>query len=84
MGLVTLQSGGLLMDAQVGSRRCAYDASRLTGSFTPGDQTAELYLSGPAKLNSKLSSPGCTGTATMEGAATIIDQVFGLPYETYT
>jgi hypothetical protein len=72
-GRITVRSkGGIVMDTVVGSRRCAYEAKTLKGAITLPSQGLEgIRVTSPAKLNSKLSSPGCPTIPTMESVITL-------------
>jgi hypothetical protein len=69
---VTVQSkGGIVMEAPVGKRRCAYGASTLTGGETIGPELRSVQVSAAAKLNTKYSSPGCPKTAELGAYVTL-------------
>jgi hypothetical protein len=69
---VTVQSkGGIVMEAPVGKRRCAYGASTLTGGATIGPELRSVQVSAAGKLNTKYSSPGCPKTAELDGYVTL-------------
>jgi hypothetical protein len=71
-GRITLLSkGGIMMEAPVGTRRCAYGASTLTGGFYIGLELASVQVFATAKLNTKYSSPGCPTSAELEGYVTL-------------